>query len=260
MPTISIVVVCQDNEDIIRNCLESAKWADEIVVADAFSKDRTCEIASGYTEKIIKVDPRLNSGERWNQGIDAAKGEWIFVLESDKRIPSDLRSELRGIFQRQKANETDGYLIKTRNYFLDHWLKTKNLYPDYKLYIFKKGCARFEKRHRGCLVFKGKSEKLKGFIGHYVFRSLEQCFTKVNNESDILAEEFFRKGAGFKKRYMILKPFKVFKKQYFKHDGSKEGMAGLLFSFVSAFESFLLCAKQWERALMRSRRGNPSNG
>lgn len=260
MSAVSIVIVCKDNEDIIRDCLESAKWADEIVVVDTFSKDNTCKITSGYTDKIIKSDPGLNSGKMWNLGIDAAKGEWIFLLESDKRILPDSQSELSTMLHGGKTGEIAGYLMKTKNYFLGYWLKTDSLYPDYKLYIFKKGSARFEERHRGSLIFNGKSERLNGTIEHYVFRSLEQCFTKVNNESDILAEEFFRKGAGFKKRYAVFKPVKVFKKQYFRHGGSGQGMHGLLFSFISAFEIFLLYAKQWERSLTLYKNRKPSNG
>lgn len=72
MSSISIGIICQDNEDIIRDCLESAKWADEIVVVDTFSKDNTCEIASGYTDKIIKAEQSFGSSEMWNMGIDAA--------------------------------------------------------------------------------------------------------------------------------------------------------------------------------------------
>ena len=257
MSMVSIVTVCKDNDDIIRNCLESARWVDEIVVVDAFSKDSTCEIASGYTDNIIKADPGLGSGKMWNQGIDAARGEWIFLLESDKIIPPDTRSELSGALTEDRTKEIDGYFIKTKNYFLGHWLKTGSLYPDYKLYIFKKGSARFEERHRGCLIFNGKSKNLNGFIEHYVYRSLEQCFSKVNRESGILADE---SRAGFKKRYTVLKPVKVFKKQYFRHGGSGQGMHGLLFSFISAFEIFLLYAKQWERSLTLYKNRKPSNG
>jgi len=257
MPVVSIVIVRKDNEDIIRDCLESAKWADEIVVVDAFSKDNTCETVSGYTDKIIKADPGLGSGKMWNLGIDTAKGEWIFLLESDKVIAPDLKSELSGVLRGDEAKEVDGYFIKTKNYFLGRWLKTGSLYPGYKLYIFKKGSARFEERHRGCLVFNGKSKKLDGFIEHYVYRSLEQCFSKVNHESDILADE---SGPGFKKRYEVFKPVKVFKKQYFRHGGSGQGMPELLFSFISAFESFLLYAKQWEKTLTLSKSGKSSNG
>ena len=94
-------------------------------------------------------------------------------------------------------------------------------------------------------------------LEHCAFRSLKQYFSKVNNESDILAGE---SGSGFKKRHMIFKPVKVFKKQYFRHGGSRQGMPGLLFSFISAFESFLLYAKQWERTLTLYKNRKPSNG
>ncbi|MBU2044812.1 MAG: glycosyltransferase family 2 protein [Candidatus Omnitrophica bacterium] len=246
MSNISVVVVTENAQDIIEDCLSSAKWAGEIVIVDVGSSDKTIEIASRYTDKIIKVDKCLNSGQIWNQGISAASKDWIFLLESDKRIPIVLKSELDKLIKQNKLDDVDGYFINTRNYFLDHWIKMASFYPDPKLYLFRKGTAEFEERHKGCVAFKGKAKNLEGFIEHYVYRSLGQCSSKINKESDKLAEGFFNKKIVFKKRFIITKPLRMFKKQYFRHRGSKEGLEGLLLSFFSAFESFFIYAKRWE--------------
>lgn len=243
---ISAVVVTENAQDVIRDCLESVRWAEEIVVVDAGSTDKTIEIVAEYTGRIITVDAHLNSGERWNRGIEAASKNWIFVLESDKRISPSLRSEIDEITKAYSPEEADGYTIKTRNYFLGHWVKMSSFYPDYKLYIFRKGLAKFEERNRGCIIFKGKSKNLSGYIEHHVFRSLEQMFSKANKQSDRLAEELFAKEAIFKKRYLVTKPLRLFKKQYFKHGGLKEGIVGLFLCLFSAFELFLVYAKRWE--------------
>ncbi|MCF7907847.1 MAG: glycosyltransferase family 2 protein [Candidatus Omnitrophica bacterium] len=245
MSDISVVIVTENAQDTIKDCLDSASWADEIVVADAESSDQTIEIVTKYTDRIVKIDPQLNSGQRWNQAIAAASKNWIFLLESDKRIPLALRLELEKRVKENKLKDADGYLINTRNYFLNHWVKTAGFYPDRKLYIFRKGMAKFQERQRGCIVFEGKIDNLNGYIEHYVYRSLEQCFSKVNKESDNLAEEFFGQGLIFKKRFVITKPLRTFKKQYFRHRGSKQGMAGLLISLVAAFECFFVYIKVW---------------
>ena len=91
--TIAVVVITKDEERNIDDCLESTRWADELVVVDAESRDRTVDIARKYTDKVF-IRPWPGFGPQWNYGLDKATTEWVFVLAADERIPRALKEEI----------------------------------------------------------------------------------------------------------------------------------------------------------------------
>jgi len=243
MATISVVTVTNNAQDIISDCLESAKWADELIVLDLGSTDNSVELAKKYTDKVFSADAGQASGRLWNEAISKASSEWVFVLESDKRISDALRAEIQEAIGKDGAC---GYGAATRNYFLGKWLNACGLYPDEKLYLFKRGMAKFQEREGGILGLKGETLRLKNDVDHYVFRTIEQSVEKIDHQSSLIADELKASGADFKTRFLITKPFRAFKKCYFKQGGRKEGIHGLLYCGLIALRSFLIYAKRWE--------------
>lgn len=112
---LSVVIATKNEELMIKDCLESVKWADEIVIVDDVSEDRTVEICKEYTAKIISNDSKGNFHYNKNLGIQKSTGVWILSIDADERITSELASEIKAVIQ-----QTDklGYYISRQNYFL----------------------------------------------------------------------------------------------------------------------------------------------
>jgi glycosyltransferase involved in cell wall biosynthesis len=139
---VSIAVVTLNEEKNIAECLESAAWADEIIVVDSFSADRTVEISRRYTERVIQR-PWPGFGKQKNFAINQARMEWTFVLDADERIPEELRREVEGILA-SGEKEYSAYRLARRNYFYGHWLRWGGQYPDWQTRLFRTGAAQYD--------------------------------------------------------------------------------------------------------------------
>lgn len=241
---IAIAIITQDNQDIIKDCLESAKWADEIIVVDAFSRDKTVEIAKGYTDKIYQHQIARNLNEQWNRAIGYSTADWIFVLSSDQIITPELQNEIKEVIRRKDAKA--GYYVPMENYFLGKWIRHCGWYPDYNVRLFKRGQAVFEDREHGLLIVDGDCAYLNNRLIHYAHKDISTCMRKLNMYSAREAEYFLQTKATFKKRFLFTKPWRNFRKTYWKKKGYKDGMHGLVFCMTFAFYRFLIFAKYWE--------------
>ena len=132
---LSVVIITKNEEEDIGPCLESVKWADEIIVVDSFSEDKTVEICRRYGSKVLE---RKDEGyaKKKNFGIDEAAGEWILSLDADERISPELAEEIKEVL-RGKGDD-DGYLIPMKFYFFGHWMRHGGLYPKHHLRLFKR--------------------------------------------------------------------------------------------------------------------------
>lgn len=256
MPTISIGIICQDNEDIIRDCLESAKWADEIVVVDAFSKDRTLEIAREYTDRIYqhKVERHLN--EQWNRTIDYSTCDWVFSLSTDQHFTPQLAEEIRAVIQ--KKDDKVYYYVPLENYFLGKWIQYCGWSPDYNILLFRRDKGVYSDKEGGLLIIKGEHGYIKNRLIHYSHTDISKTLGKINMISTREAEYFLQTKAPFKKRFILTKPLRNFRKTYWKQKGYKDGMHGLAFCLLFSFNRFLMYIKYWE--MIRKQKGNVSAG
>src|SRR3989338_1001461 len=159
--TISALIVTYNAEKFIHGCLESVRWADEIIVVDMFSSDRTIEIAKKYSAKIIQSNEK-NHEARTNIGIDNAVSDWILKLHATERITEALRDEIK-----EKVNSKEdysGYSVPRLNYFYGRFIEER---PG-PLYLFKKGSGKYP-----CMCghekisIKGKVGCLRNFKVHY---------------------------------------------------------------------------------------------
>jgi len=258
MATVSIGIICQDNEDIIRDCLESAKWADEIIVVDAFSKDRTLEIARKYTNKIYqhKVERHLN--EQWNRAIDYATCDWFFHLSTDQRFTPLLRDEIREVIQ--KKDIYVAYYVPLENYFLGKWIQHCGWSPDYNIMLHKRNKGACSDKEGGLLMVDGEIGYLKNRLIHYSHTEAAKTIDKINMISTRDAESFMETKEPLRKRFILTKPLRNFKKTYWKQKGYKDGMHGLAFCLVFSFYKFLIYAKYWEMLQSRKKNGRSREG
>src|SRR4030095_12358836 len=131
---ISAIVITKNEEKNIRDCLDSLKWTDEIVVVDSNSEDKTLEIASSYTSRIFNIDEESVT-KKWIYALKMASNNWVLMIAADERVTTKLQNEILQLLEPEKYN---GYYINRKNYYLGKWIKHSGLYPDLSIRLFKK--------------------------------------------------------------------------------------------------------------------------
>ncbi|MDI6642078.1 MAG: glycosyltransferase family 2 protein [Elusimicrobiota bacterium] len=248
MSKLSVVIATKNEERNIENCLESVKWADEIVIVDDFSQDNTVEICKKYTDKIFLNDSKGSFHKNKNLGIEKATGEWILSLDADEIVPNELAEEIKIAIQTQKL----GYYLNRKNYFLNKWIRGCGWYPDYIIRLFKKGTTNWPLNIHQIPKIEQKSKVgyLKSHLIHYSYQSLNQYFEKFNRFTSQLAQEEYDKGRKISKKnfllYFFIKPIFYFFKKYILQGGFRDASRGLFISLSSALVVFVTYAKLWE--------------
>lgn len=244
---LSVVIITKNEEEKIGRCLESVKWADEIVVVDGYSTDRTVEICRQCGAKIIQHQFEGDFGKERNIGTDEASGDWILQLDGDDVVTDGLRQKIEDILS--KEVEYVAYKFIRKNFFLGHLMRYGGWYYYYP-HLYKKGFARYEGRVHHLLKIDGKIGVLEEAIEHYPFQNLEQFINRQNRYTSIEAEEMLQKegliDAKVVRYNLTVKPIKLFWKMFVKKKGFKEGRYGLVFSILYAWVHFIKWAKYWE--------------
>lgn len=240
MQKLSVVTVTKNEEAKIGKCLESVKWAAEIIIVDSYSTDATVDICRKYTSNVIQREWPGYASQK-NFGIDQAAGDWILILDADEQVSDELREEIQALLQADSA--ADGYHIPFKNYLGQHWLKHGGLYPDFHLRLFKKGKARYgNKEIHETLKFDGTAGVLSGAIIHYTYDDYADYLNKVNKYTSLEAEHFYDKGYTVKRTDFIKAAGKFFK-TYILKQGYRDGLAGLVNAVFLSLYLFLRAIK-----------------
>lgn len=172
---LSVVIITKNEENFIEDALKSAQFADEVIVLDSFSIDRTCDIAKKYGAKVSQRDWK-GFGEQKNLAVSLSSNDWVFVLDSDERITIDLRDEITSIL---KNPVFDAYHVARLNCFFGKNIKTCGLYPDYSIRLFNRLKGKFDNAtvHESVKV-NGKVSKLKNHMIHLAYDSVEEFKNK----------------------------------------------------------------------------------
>lgn len=244
---LSVIVITHNEEKNIGECLGSVRWADEIVVVDARSTDKTVERARQFTDRIFITE--------W-MGYSAAKKfalgkcthRWIFWLDADERVPDALGEEIRGIVCSAAAG-AEGYEVARRAFFLGRWIRHCGWYPGYVIRLFLKEHAEFTAAsvHEQAQV-RGRRGRLRNDLLHYTDDTLYHYFSKFNRYTTLAAEELADAGRSPSVSHLIFRPPFLFFKMYFVRMGFLDGMHGLILSLASAAYVFCKYAKLREQA------------
>ena len=249
MARLSVVILTYNNEGLIEECLESARWADEIVVVDSLSQDRTLDICKKHTDKI-EQRPWPGYSKQWNYAIDQASGDWIFILASDERITPELRKEIQKVLEGIEGH-FQGYYTTRKSYFLNHWIRGAGWYPDHSIRLIRKRSGRFDdKAVHERLQLDGEAGYLKGDIIHFSYEDLGQYMRRLNRYTDLEVKDMVNEELSISCNKAVmraaLRPIKVFSKKYFKQRGFRDGMHGFLLCALSSLYVFMVWAKYWE--------------
>lgn len=257
--TLSAVVMTKNVERIIEPCLQSITWADEIVIVDGYSTDRTIDICKRYAHKIIqnKWDGFRFCTER-NLGSEHASCDWILQIDPDERSTEGFKNAVLEILK-NKSNPYVAYEYWKKNYFLGHFMRHGGWYHCTK-HLFKRGMAEYEGIIHENLHVNGKVGRIEAAIEHHPFESISQFILRHNGYSDREAYQILEKHGVLsdkKIRYQIaIKPFKRFYKFFIRKKGYKEGWVGFIFCVLYAWVHFVNWVKYWD--LVQLKKCKPS--
>jgi len=247
--TLSVSMITKNEEANLARTLASVRWADEIVVVDSGSTDRTEAIAREFGARFF-VEAWRGFGAQRNLAIERCTSDWVLALDADEEVSSELAEEIRGLLS--AAPECAAYSVPRRNFFLGRWIRHGGYYPDAKLRLFRKGAAEWEERpvHEK-MRSTGRVKRLRGDLLHYAYPTLDGYIEHMNRYSALGARLAVARGkesrslAGFLWNVCVT-PAATFAYNYFVRGGILDGREGLLLHlYHSAYVSWKY-AKAWE--------------
>ena len=244
MRRLSVAVIAWNEEERLRACLESVAWADEIVVVDAESTDKTVQLARDFTDRVW-VRPWPGFAVQKNFAIEQATGEWVLSLDADERVTPELHDRIREILA--EDGPADAYRVPRRNLFWGAWVRRGGLYPDYQLRLFRREMGRFidDAVHESVRVT-GRVATLGEALLHQSYRDLEDFVRRSNRYSTLAAADWIRRGRRVSAPHLVLKPLGRFLSMYVVRLGCLDGWRGLVLAVLYAHYVFLRTAKAWE--------------
>jgi len=225
---LSVVIITKNEEKFIAGAVESAIFADEVLVVDSGSTDNTCDIAKGIGARVVQQD-WLGFGAQKNKAVELAKNDWVFVLDADERFTSELQSEVLITLKNPIA---DGYMVARLNRFFGKNIKTCGLYPDYSIRFFNKNQGKFNNVlvHESVQI-KGNTTKLKNHMIHLAYETVDEFIIKQNKYATLHHKKKNRLKA-------LISPPWTFFKLYFIKLGFLDGWHGFVIAKLYAQYSF----------------------
>src|ERR1700761_7319063 len=187
MPSLSVAIVTFNEEANLARTLSSVAWADEIIVVDSHSTDRTVEIARSFCATVIVRDwPGF--AEQKNFALAQCNGDWLLSLDADEELTSELQQEIRTLMATTPV--ADAFFLKRRNFFLGRWIKRGGYYPDAKLRLFRRSAAaQFTPRPvHETISHNGVTATLDADLIHHAYPTLSTYIEHQNHYSSLAAE------------------------------------------------------------------------
>ncbi len=247
--TLSVAIITKNEEANLPRTLASVRWADEIVVVDAGSTDRTPEIARESGTKFFTRE-WSGFGAQKNFAIRQCTSDWVLALDADEEVSPELTQEIRALLA--GLPECLAYFLPRRNFFLGRWLRHGGYYPDPKLRLFRRGTAQFEERAvHETIRQTGPAGRLRGDLIHHAYPNLDGYIEHMNRYSTLGATQAIARGKTSRSIFaflwnVLIVPVATFKYNYFLRLGFLDGREGLLqHLYHSAYVSWKY-AKAWE--------------
>ena len=238
MAKISACIISFNEEDKIEDCLKSLQdVADEIIIVDSLSTDRTRKIAAKYTDKIFDQE-FLGHVEQKNLAVSKASHDWIISLDCDERLTPELASSILKV--KDNLEQADAYRMARKTFYVYRWLN-HCWYPDFKIRLFNRNSAKWGgvNPHDRVEAQGNKIVTLSGDIEHYSFNSISEHIRTLDNFTEIGAREIIRRN----KRVSVFSPWThgmwTFLRLYFIKRGILDGYAGLVVSVLSGMHAFV---------------------
>jgi len=256
-PMLSVAIITKNEEANIARTLRSVQFADEIIVVDSSSTDRTVEIARSHNAKVYNEPWKGFAGSK-NSAIGKCSGTWILSLDADEELTPELQQQIKNLLPTNPP--TDAFYLKRRNLFLGRWIRHGGFYPDPKLRLFRRKAANFastphfqERPVHETIAFDGEATTLDFDLIHHAYPTLETYIEHMDRYSTlgcellVAARKTSRSWPAFMTRILIV-PFLGFIWNYFFRLGFLDGREGLLLHLYHASYTSWKYAKAWQRA------------
>lgn len=242
---LSVVTIAHNEEKNIEDCLKSTQgWADEHIVVDDFSTDRTVELARKYTDKIFQRKMDIEGVHR-NWAYQKARNVWVLSLDADEIVTEELKEEISKAIR--SSAEFNAYSIPLKTYIGDYWVKYGGWYPAGKLRLFKKSKFKYEEVGvHPRIILEGKCGHLTKDIIHKGYSDFSELFYGLNRQTSLEAEKWFNEKRKIGIMKMLWKAFDRFFRTYIRKKGYKDGIVGFVVAVHSALYQVFSYAKYWE--------------
>lgn len=240
--TLSVVIVTHNHRGHLERCLDSVKWADEIIVVDQGSVDGSLDLIKRYTDKIY-FHPSDNHGILQNFGFAAAKSDWILALEPTEWVEEMLRHEIDGLLLNTESG-VEGYRLPRKLYFQRQWCRNGRQYPKHRLRLFKRQRGETtEDIYRREILVSGEVKNLDNPLGYEPFYTVRELFEHYTTRSSQAAYALIERGrpSGFQISILNLltRPVFTFLKYYVLAGGFLDNVAGLTLAFAQSYAVYL---------------------
>jgi len=248
--SLSVVIITSNEEANLARTLASVTWADEIIVVDSGSTDRTREVAESFHARFF-VESWKGFAAQKNSALERATGDWVLSLDADEEVEPALADEIRTLLAANPS--VAGFWIPRKNFFLGRWIKRGGFYPDPKLRLFRRGSGAFEERlvHEDARI-DGATASLRGHLLHHAYLTLEDYLEHMNRYSSLGAQMAAEKRPrGFSFIDIVVRPKLTFFYSYVLRLGFLDGREGLLLHLYHATYVSWKYAKAWEMSRKR---------
>ncbi len=248
MGKISVVINTWNEEKNLPRALSSVKGlADEVVVVDMESSDRTVEIAEKAEAKVFSHKYTAYVEPARNFAIEKASGDWVLILDADEEVTGELAATLRTLTEKEGVSF---YRLPRKNLIFGKWMKHSRWWPDYNIRFFRKGTVEWSEVIHSVPETRGRGEDLaakeENAIRHYHYVSVEQFMERMNRYTTIQANLRAKQGQKFVWQEAVRGVTGEFFSRFFAGKGYKDGFHGLALSLLQAVSELVVCLKLWQ--------------
>jgi glycosyltransferase involved in cell wall biosynthesis len=240
---LTAIILTKNEERHVTACVESLLWADEVIVFDAFSDDRTVELAGQVGARVVQ-HPFQNFAQQRNAALDTVESDWIFFVDADERATPDLAREIRDVMRQDHVN---GWWVPRHNYVFGRLTRGAGYYPDYQMRLLRAGCGRYERPASEIVELQGADGFLTQPLIHHNYESLAQFRAKQRIREDFEATNLHRQGIRIRPHTFLTQPIRHFWWRYVTLKGYQDGWHGLrLCLLLSYFFGWRYYVRLWQ--------------
>ena len=230
-PKLTVIILTKNEERNIADCLASVQWADEVVVFDAFSQDRTVEMAREAGATVFQ-HPFQNFAQQRNAALDAVDSDWVFFVDADERATPELAAEIRRAIQDESRS---GWWVPRHNYIFGRVIRHAGWYPDYQLRLVRRGYARWERPVHEVAVVDGAEGHLDAPLVHYNYTDVADFIARQERYSDYDAGLLLQRGVRARFYTPYTQAVRHFWWRFVTLRGVRDGLHGLRLSLLMAY-------------------------
>jgi glycosyltransferase involved in cell wall biosynthesis len=243
VPKVSVTIITKDEEADLGAAIASVAWADEILVVDSRSTDRTVEIARAANARVIVRDwPGYI--EQKNFAAAQASHDWILSVDADERVTPELAAEIRRTLQNPL---TPAYQVPRLTWHLGRWIRATDWYPDYQTRLYDRRAAHWSGRYvHEAVVVNGALGRLGGELQHFAYRDIADHLETIDRYTTYAARQMHEAGSRAAVWQLLLQGPLAFLRNYVAKGGFRLGAVGIIISTMNGYYVFLKFAKLWQ--------------